>query len=69
MTLKQSSYISKAAEKFLAGSSTHTFPSPVASSKLKEFTEIGVATTDLERASMKSKLYLPLMGTLLWAIR
>jgi hypothetical protein len=34
------------------------------SCKLKEFTEIGVATTDTKRAAMRSKLYLPLMGTL-----
>ena len=54
LTLKQTSYISKAAEKFLSGSSTLTFPSPVSSSKLKEFTEIGVAKTDLERATMRS---------------
>ena len=68
--MKQTSDISKAADKFLSGasgSSTHIFPSPVASSKLKEFTEIGVATTEMERATMSSKRYLPLMGTLLWA--
>ena len=67
LRLKQSSYISKAGDKFLSGGSSHTFPSPVAPSKLKEFTEITVAETDIERATMSSKPYLPLMGTLLWA--
>ena len=67
LTLTQTSYISKAADKFLSGDSSHIFSSPVASSKLKEFTEIDVAKTDIERAAMSSKPYLPLMGTLLWA--
>ena len=33
---------------------------------LQQFTEIGVAVTDLERSTMSAKPYLPLMGTLLW---
>ena len=53
LTLKQTSYISKAADKFLSGGSSHTFSSPVATSKLKEFTEITVAATDIERAAMR----------------
>jgi hypothetical protein len=67
LSLTQTAYISKAADKFLSGSSTHTFTTPVASGKLKDFTEIGGAATDVERATMRTKPYLPLMGTLLWA--
>ena len=66
LSLTQTSFITKAFAKFLPAAA-RLFTSPVASSKLKEFTEIGLAKTDIERASMLKKPYLPLMGTLLWA--
>jgi hypothetical protein len=66
-TLTQTDYISKAGDKFLSGSSSKTFNSPIAANKLKEFADLKVAKDDVERATMNGKPYLPLMGTLLWA--
>ena len=68
LTLSQEQYIADACSKFLSTTCTKTFHSPVRSTKLDEFTKLTAASDDLERAAMRSKPYLELMGTLLWCV-
>ena len=68
LTISQEQYISESCQKFLNSTCTKTFQSPVHSSKLEEFTKLSTAKDDIERASMRDKPYLALMGTLLWCV-
>ena len=68
ITISQEQYIGESCDKFLSSTCTKTFQSPVHSSKLDEFMKISTAKDDLERAAMRDKPYLSLMGTLLWCV-
>jgi len=67
LTITQTKYIEKAYAQFLNGTCTKGFTSPVASTATDQFMRITTATTDVERAAMRQKPFLSLMGTLLWA--
>ena len=67
ITLSQERYISDASAKFLNLATSKTASTPVHYSKLEAFTKIQVAKDDVERAMMRQKGYISLLGTLLWA--
>ena len=67
LTLSQEEYVEKIAGRFLPGAITKTFSTPVHHAKLDQFTKITCANTDEERAAMRDKPYMSLMGSLLWA--
>ena len=68
VTLTQERYIAEACDRFLNSTCTKSFQTPVQSSKLGEFMKIASPATDVERAAMRDKPYLALMGTLLWCV-
>ena len=68
LTIDQDKYIGEACDKYLNSTCTKSFSSPVLSSKTSEFMNITVAKDDVERATMKTKPYMGLMGTLLWCV-
>ena len=67
ITLTQTEYIAAVGAKFLSGPNTHTFPTPLPKSKMDDWNKLSVASSDVERAEMRSKPYLALVGSLLWA--
>ena len=67
LTITQTKYIEKMGETFLTSSTTKTFSTPVHTSRCDAFMKITTAATDIDRAKMKLKPYLSLMGSLLWA--
>ena len=69
LTMHQENYIGHAHAQFLSSTCTKEFTTPVPTSKLDDFMKISTAQDDEERAEMKGKSYLALMGTLLWAVR
>ena len=68
LTIDQEKYVGEACDKYLNSTCTKSFSSPVLSSKTSEFMNITVAKDDVERATMKTKPYMGLMGTLLWCV-
>ena len=68
LSLTQEKFISTACDKFLSSTCTKTFGTPVHSSKTHEFMSISTATSDADRAAMRNKPYMSLMGTLLWCV-
>ena len=67
MTLKQEKYIAQVCDKFLSATCSKSFSTPVQSSKTSDFMNLSTAKDDAERAVMRGKPYLSLMGALLWA--
>ena len=67
LTITQTKYIEKAYAQYLSGTCTKGFTSPVASTATDKFMRITTAADDTERAAMRQKPFLSLMGTLLWA--
>ena len=68
LTITQEKFIREACDKFLNSTYCKTFSTPVQSSKTEEFMKITTAKDDQERAMMRNKPYMSLMGTLLWAV-
>ena len=67
ITLSQEKYIAEACDRFLNSTCTKSFSTPVHSSKTAEFMKITTAKDDVERATMATKPFMSLMGSLLWA--